>query len=180
MEIDKIAELKSFLKVLPPVGFCCVYGSSLHPNNKDKVLVFIFPILLICFFMLHLSLKFLNLWSCFLVTIGFVVIHGRLYYWRIRSQAMTFLGRLIITKINQCFTVVWNTIHREWIHCGLYYSTDTVDCKCFYCWLHCWWGHAGRLQLAGPKRQAGGASLQDPGSGFKGSGSGVRIHDQWI
>ncbi|XP_011008254.1 PREDICTED: phosphatidate cytidylyltransferase, mitochondrial isoform X2 [Populus euphratica] len=36
MEIDKIAELKSFLKVLPPVGFCCVYGSSLHPNNNDK------------------------------------------------------------------------------------------------------------------------------------------------
>uniref|UniRef100_A0A2K1XXK6 Uncharacterized protein n=1 Tax=Populus trichocarpa TaxID=3694 RepID=A0A2K1XXK6_POPTR len=35
-EIDKIAELKSFLKVLPPVGFCCVYGSSLHPNNNDK------------------------------------------------------------------------------------------------------------------------------------------------
>ncbi|KAI9382785.1 hypothetical protein POPTR_014G176075v4 [Populus trichocarpa] len=65
-------------------------------------------------------------------------------------------------------------------HCGLYYSVDTVDCKCFYCGLHCWWGHAGRLQLAGPKRQAGGVSLQDPGSGFKGSGSGVRIHDQWI
>ncbi|KAJ6874079.1 hypothetical protein NC651_032809 [Populus alba x Populus x berolinensis] len=36
MEIDKIAELKSFLKVLPPVGFCCVYDSSLHPNNNDK------------------------------------------------------------------------------------------------------------------------------------------------
>ncbi|KAJ6428547.1 hypothetical protein OIU84_023881 [Salix udensis] len=36
MEIDKIDELKSFLNVLPPVGFCCVYGSSLHPNNSDK------------------------------------------------------------------------------------------------------------------------------------------------
>ncbi|CAK7335932.1 unnamed protein product [Dovyalis caffra] len=36
MEIDKVAELKSFLKVLPPVEFSCVYGSSLHPNNNDK------------------------------------------------------------------------------------------------------------------------------------------------
>ncbi|KAH9747125.1 CDP-diacylglycerol synthase [Citrus sinensis] len=36
MENDKKAELASFLKVIPPVEFCCVYGSSLHPNNKDK------------------------------------------------------------------------------------------------------------------------------------------------
>ncbi|KAI3513012.1 hypothetical protein L1887_20336 [Cichorium endivia] len=28
--------LGSLLKILPPVDFCCVYGSSLHPNNKDK------------------------------------------------------------------------------------------------------------------------------------------------
>lgn len=39
MENDKKAELASFLKVIPPVEFCCVYGSSLHPNNKDKVSV---------------------------------------------------------------------------------------------------------------------------------------------
>ncbi|KAG6642392.1 hypothetical protein I3843_09G134300 [Carya illinoinensis] len=32
--MDK-AELESFLKVLPPVEFCCVYGSALHPNNRD-------------------------------------------------------------------------------------------------------------------------------------------------
>ncbi|GAV75041.1 Mmp37 domain-containing protein [Cephalotus follicularis] len=30
------AELVSFLKNLPPVEFCCVYGSALHPNNHDK------------------------------------------------------------------------------------------------------------------------------------------------
>ncbi|KAL4559629.1 hypothetical protein LXL04_031772 [Taraxacum kok-saghyz] len=28
--------LGSLLKTLPPVDFCCVYGSSLHPNNHDK------------------------------------------------------------------------------------------------------------------------------------------------
>ncbi|KAE7996407.1 hypothetical protein FH972_001136 [Carpinus fangiana] len=33
--MDK-AELESFLKVLPPVDFCCVYGSALHPNNHEK------------------------------------------------------------------------------------------------------------------------------------------------
>ncbi|KAK3189047.1 hypothetical protein Dsin_028608 [Dipteronia sinensis] len=36
MEHEKIAELATFLKNVPPVEFCCVYGSSLHPNNKDK------------------------------------------------------------------------------------------------------------------------------------------------
>ncbi|PON48000.1 Mitochondrial matrix Mmp [Trema orientale] len=36
MEKDNKAELESFLKVIPPVEFCCVYGSALHPNNHDK------------------------------------------------------------------------------------------------------------------------------------------------
>ncbi|KAL2935722.1 Phosphatidate cytidylyltransferase mitochondrial [Bienertia sinuspersici] len=29
-------ELTSLLTILPPVEFCCVYGSTLHPNNHDK------------------------------------------------------------------------------------------------------------------------------------------------
>uniref|UniRef100_A0A5B7A674 Phosphatidate cytidylyltransferase, mitochondrial n=1 Tax=Davidia involucrata TaxID=16924 RepID=A0A5B7A674_DAVIN len=29
-------KLASLLKILPPVDFCCVYGSALHPNNRDK------------------------------------------------------------------------------------------------------------------------------------------------
>ena len=33
-------ELASFLTVLPPVDFCCVYGSTLHPNNQDKVFIY--------------------------------------------------------------------------------------------------------------------------------------------
>ncbi|XP_048323182.1 uncharacterized protein LOC107411737 isoform X3 [Ziziphus jujuba] len=36
MEKDSKAELESFLESLPPVQFCCVYGSALHPNNRDK------------------------------------------------------------------------------------------------------------------------------------------------
>ncbi|XP_044495719.1 phosphatidate cytidylyltransferase, mitochondrial-like isoform X3 [Mangifera indica] len=36
MEKGKRAELVSFLKSVPFVEFCCVYGSTLHPNNKDK------------------------------------------------------------------------------------------------------------------------------------------------
>ncbi|GMP71176.1 hypothetical protein CsSME_00029695 [Camellia sinensis var. sinensis] len=40
METEKKAELVSLLKVLPPVEFCCVYGSALHPNNSDKCFTF--------------------------------------------------------------------------------------------------------------------------------------------
>uniref|UniRef100_A0A2N9H2S4 Phosphatidate cytidylyltransferase, mitochondrial n=1 Tax=Fagus sylvatica TaxID=28930 RepID=A0A2N9H2S4_FAGSY len=36
MENRDKAELEGFLKVLPPVDFCCVYGSALHPNNREK------------------------------------------------------------------------------------------------------------------------------------------------
>ncbi|CAH8267792.1 unnamed protein product [Arabidopsis lyrata] len=36
METTQREELSSFLGVLPPVDFCCVYGSTLHPNNQDK------------------------------------------------------------------------------------------------------------------------------------------------
>ncbi|XP_044497666.1 phosphatidate cytidylyltransferase, mitochondrial-like [Mangifera indica] len=36
LENEKRAELVSFLKAVPSVEFCCVYGSTLHPNNKDK------------------------------------------------------------------------------------------------------------------------------------------------
>ncbi|XP_031250761.1 uncharacterized protein LOC116108658 [Pistacia vera] len=35
-ENEERAELVSFLKAVPSVEFCCVYDSSLHPNNKDK------------------------------------------------------------------------------------------------------------------------------------------------
>ncbi|KAI7746957.1 hypothetical protein M8C21_021172, partial [Ambrosia artemisiifolia] len=34
--METTTSLGSLLKVLPPVDFCCVYGSSLHPNNNDK------------------------------------------------------------------------------------------------------------------------------------------------
>ncbi|XP_025885241.1 uncharacterized protein [Solanum lycopersicum] len=30
------AELGGLLEILPPVEFCCIYGSKLHPNNKDE------------------------------------------------------------------------------------------------------------------------------------------------
>ncbi|XP_022847910.1 phosphatidate cytidylyltransferase, mitochondrial isoform X1 [Olea europaea var. sylvestris] len=36
MECEKRAEAKSLLEILPPVDFCCIYGSILHPNNLDK------------------------------------------------------------------------------------------------------------------------------------------------
>ncbi|CAH2041010.1 unnamed protein product [Thlaspi arvense] len=36
MEKEQEDQLASLLSVLPPVEFCCVYGSSLHPNNADK------------------------------------------------------------------------------------------------------------------------------------------------
>ncbi|XP_047308602.1 phosphatidate cytidylyltransferase, mitochondrial [Impatiens glandulifera] len=36
MEGQTRDELGALLKVLPPVEFCCIYGSSLHPNNHDK------------------------------------------------------------------------------------------------------------------------------------------------
>ncbi|KAL5840896.1 hypothetical protein ACOSQ3_013581 [Xanthoceras sorbifolium] len=36
MEHEKRAELATFLEYVPPIEYCCVYGSSLHPNNKDR------------------------------------------------------------------------------------------------------------------------------------------------
>ncbi|KAK4254621.1 hypothetical protein QN277_009977 [Acacia crassicarpa] len=36
MEDENKSEFRSFLKILPPVEFACVYGSSLHPNNQDQ------------------------------------------------------------------------------------------------------------------------------------------------
>lgn len=38
MKNKENTELMDFLEVLPPVEFCCIYGSTLHPNNRDKVL----------------------------------------------------------------------------------------------------------------------------------------------
>lgn len=48
MENDQKAELESFLKVLPPVEFCCVYGSALHPNNNNKVLISYLSFQILC------------------------------------------------------------------------------------------------------------------------------------
>ncbi|CAN1845105.1 Phosphatidate cytidylyltransferase, mitochondrial [Linum perenne] len=36
MERSEKTKLSCFLKTLPPIEFCCVYGSTLHPNNSDK------------------------------------------------------------------------------------------------------------------------------------------------
>ncbi|GLU12700.1 hypothetical protein SLE2022_293620 [Rubroshorea leprosula] len=36
MDDTSRADLVSFLKVIPPVDFCCIYGSTLHPSNHDK------------------------------------------------------------------------------------------------------------------------------------------------
>ncbi|KAG8385078.1 hypothetical protein BUALT_Bualt03G0004100 [Buddleja alternifolia] len=36
MDGEKRVELTNLLEILPPVEFCCIYGSSLHPNNSDK------------------------------------------------------------------------------------------------------------------------------------------------
>lgn len=36
MDNDNRHELGGLLKTLPPVDFCFMYGSSLHPNNNDK------------------------------------------------------------------------------------------------------------------------------------------------
>lgn len=54
MEDENKAEFKSFLKVLPPVEFACVYGSSLHPNNQDKVLFWLKLISLLHYYLPNL------------------------------------------------------------------------------------------------------------------------------
>lgn len=36
MDNENRTEFGSLLKTLPPVEFCCMYGSSLHPHNNDK------------------------------------------------------------------------------------------------------------------------------------------------
>ncbi|KAG9131292.1 hypothetical protein Leryth_006141 [Lithospermum erythrorhizon] len=36
MESDDKTAAGTLLEILPPVEFCCIYGSTLHPNNQDK------------------------------------------------------------------------------------------------------------------------------------------------
>uniref|UniRef100_A0A7N0VAR6 Phosphatidate cytidylyltransferase, mitochondrial n=1 Tax=Kalanchoe fedtschenkoi TaxID=63787 RepID=A0A7N0VAR6_KALFE len=36
MHSENKDDLGSLLDCLPPVDFCCIYGSTLHPNNHDK------------------------------------------------------------------------------------------------------------------------------------------------
>lgn len=72
--------LGSLLKILPPVDFCCVYGSSLHPNNHDKVIFL--PILISEHFF------FFFVYDVFFWYI--IVIYGRLYSRCIKSSAMAF------------------------------------------------------------------------------------------
>jgi hypothetical protein len=55
MENGDKAELEGFLKVLPPVDFCCVYGSALHPNNREKVSFFFFFFVLFALLILLFS-----------------------------------------------------------------------------------------------------------------------------
>ena len=52
MKNKENTELIAFLKELPPVEFCCIYGSTLHPNNHDKVL-FGFPFLFSIHILFH-------------------------------------------------------------------------------------------------------------------------------
>ncbi|XP_043720038.1 phosphatidate cytidylyltransferase, mitochondrial [Telopea speciosissima] len=35
-KMEKREELAGLLDALPPVEFCCAYGSAIHPNNQDK------------------------------------------------------------------------------------------------------------------------------------------------
>lgn len=41
MESGK-SEANGLLEILPPVDFCCIYGSTLHPNNADEVFLLSF------------------------------------------------------------------------------------------------------------------------------------------
>ena len=58
METGDRAVLQSFLKVLPPVDFCCVYGSALHPNNREKVSFYLFIVLFSLLILHFTSLSF--------------------------------------------------------------------------------------------------------------------------
>ena len=97
------ATFRSFLQVLPPVEFACVYGSSLHPSNHDKVFLCFVPIINFCllflfsiqglfFFFFHSPFSCcFNICSLFCV-FGFLDNHDRLYSWRIWSKTVAFWG----------------------------------------------------------------------------------------
>lgn len=38
MDSETKTELEDLLGVLPPVEFCCVYGSALHGRKRDKIM----------------------------------------------------------------------------------------------------------------------------------------------
>lgn len=96
METGDRAVLQSFLKVLPPVDFCCVYGSALHPNNREKVSFYLFIVLFSLLILHFTSLSiffFFNKNFALKLNNGIVVNYGRLYSWCIKSRAMAFSGR---------------------------------------------------------------------------------------
>lgn len=94
METGDRAELQGFLKVLPPVDFCCVYGSALHPNNREKVSFYLFIVLFPLVILHFTSLSiFFNKNFALKLNNGIVVNYGRLHSWCIKSRAMAFSGR---------------------------------------------------------------------------------------
>jgi len=127
------ATFRSFLQVLPPVEFACVYGSSLHPSNHDKVFLCFVPIINFCllflfsiqglfFFFFHSPFSCcFNICSLFCV-FGFLDNHDRLYSWRVWSKAVAFWG----TNMWWCFVYlcIWPPPTDNF--CFSFYS---------YCWL---------------------------------------------
>lgn len=105
-------EANGLLEILPPVDFCCIYGSTLHPNNADKVWLLSFfiyflimqkklcnpghtgIIVLLVFLFLVFAENSLELELIIWVThyLLSLDIHDRLHCWSIRSWKMAFWG----------------------------------------------------------------------------------------
>lgn len=78
-------DFQSFLQILPPVEFACVYGSSLHPTNHDKVFFCFMPIHFICYIVLIFVL-IMCFWLCrqpwLIIFLVFLTLYnGILRYW---------------------------------------------------------------------------------------------------
>ena len=133
------ASVRSFLQVLPPVEFACVYGSSLHPSNRDKVVfswTHNFPFLLVDPLLCYGPLFYYSPFNCcfnicsLLCDFGFLDYHDRLYYRCGWPQTVAFWGTDMWLWLMMCYVFV--------LSCLILFDCPTdIFCFSFYCSWNC-------------------------------------------
>lgn len=121
MDGRKRTELASLLQALPPVEFACIYGSSLHPNNSDKVSYF---------------LLFLFSWAYVFLVVMYIVYMLSFFFWfSIQTSMIDYIlgvadpqqwhaEVLVVVLYNIELSFIFSAF--RWYTCGL--ATDWCYC----------------------------------------------------